>query len=77
MGRRAEKHKGPFLDVVDMLRSAFDGHVDHVLTRSFDADDSELCCIYCRDCDEPVVMGSRELIELVWLDAMSGPPTPH
>jgi hypothetical protein len=75
--RSAEKFHGPYTDVLDMLKQAFDPHSGHRFTRSIDEEDPECLSVYCHDCELPVVMGSRELIDMIWLDLFAGPPRSH
>jgi hypothetical protein len=77
MRQKAEKFRGSFFDVADMLNQALKGHEQHPFTLSIDSDDPDFCALYCHACSEPVISGSRDLIELVWLDFVSGPPRSH
>ena len=77
MKSKAARFEGPFLQVLENLKVAFNSHVDHRICLSVDIDDPDFSAVFCRDCDREIVMGSRELIELVYLDAVNGPPLSH
>lgn len=74
--RSAQKFSGSYLDVADILNQSLRGHEAHGFTLSVDSDDPDFCSLYCHNCKEAVIMGSRELIETVWLDFISVVPRP-
>ena len=75
--RKPEQFRGAFVDLLDQLKAAFSGHVDHRMTFSTDTEDFNFCCVFCHTCDIEVVMGSRELVEMIWLDAVASPLRPY
>ena len=75
--KRGVKSKPVFVELLDMLKSAFEGHVDHRFTFAVDEEDLNFCCVYCHTCKTEVIAGTRDLIELVWLDLSTVPLMPH
>lgn len=64
--RRSEKFQGSFYDMAVSLQAAFDPHEGHRMSHVDVDEDPNLCAIICVDCQAPVTVASRELIDLMW-----------